>query len=263
MVKQVFLIAACALLVLLPSRGIANNADTLRFHTGSWTGITNEDGTGLYHEILQRIYAPHGIEVEVTYFPVKRALMNVANGDADMAGATNKADQGQIRAKHPIWVSMNCALFEKNRLSEWNGLQTIEENRGRVVSSYGMGRMVGVKIHEVTTRTQALNMMLDGRMDYYADTQETLTKLLAGDTTVIGFEEGKQPGEMPHFKRSLYVVRNIKATPAYMIFSDTDRGRRFRDIFDEGFKKLHESGELAKIYKNWNLESVMPKKLGE
>lgn len=251
---------ALHLLCSLPA--MATEPDVLRYHTGSWEGITNKDGTGLYHEIIKRIFTKENIYLEVSYLPVKRALMNVSSGAADMTGASNKADPGQVRATHPIWISQSSAMFDKTHLSFWKGYETIKRFENRTVSSYGMGRHIGANIHEVSTRNQALQMLLDGRMDYYADDKETLTSLLRGNTEIIGFEEHQADASVD-FDRSKYVIRTIAENTAYMVFSNTERGRRYRDIFDKGFYALFQSGELRKLYKKWDLEAIMPRTLAE
>jgi len=250
------------LLLPVPSPA-AEEPIIIRHHTTQWVGLTNKDGTGLYHEILQRIYGDKNISIKVEYYPLRRGLMNVALGDADISGAVGSQENGLILARHPIWVSRISALFHKSRKESWLGFETISKNGTQAVAPPGFVGILNLDVYEIATRNQALNMVLEGRMAYYVDERETLSKLVAGEEDVIGFEEWGQPtGNKPVIWED-YVIRDVMMTPLYMVFSDSDEGRLFRRIFDEGFARLHRSGELVKIYEKWGLKDKMPSLLVE
>jgi len=251
------MLAACVL-VYAPMSS-AEEPQVIRFHATEWKDLTNKDGTGLYHEILQRIFESQGFEIEATYFPFRRTLLNVSIDEADIAGATTNDQPDLLPARNPIWVSRNSALFHKKMLPTWEGLRTIILNPNTSVSSPGIGKMIGVDIYEVPSRDQALNMVLDKRMRYYVDDYETLTKLKAGEKNVVGFEGWKPPSSINNFDWDRFVIRDVRSVPAYMVFQNNEKGRRLRDLFDSEFEKLHRSGELIKIYEKWGLAAKMPR----
>jgi polar amino acid transport system substrate-binding protein len=43
------------------------NAETIRWVTESWENYTNKDGSGLYAEIVQAVFAGH--QLKITYMP--------------------------------------------------------------------------------------------------------------------------------------------------------------------------------------------------
>lgn len=239
------------------------NADTkiIRYHTGEWNGLTNRDDTGLYHEIVQKIFESKGYTIEVEYYPFSRALMNVSLGRADMSGAATKDESAYITAKYPIWESRNSALFHINYLSSWQGLDSLKANPKGSVATPGISAIIGVDLYEVASRNQALNMVLEGRKKYYVDDHTTLAKLKGGDKNVVGFEGWNPPSTVKAFDWDSYVIRDVLIAPAFMVFQDTSRGHELRDIFDTGFAALHRSGELLTIYEKWGLTSKMPEVL--
>lgn len=245
--------------LVLASDSDVDTPKTIRHHTPEWRGLTNSDGSGLYHEILQRVYEAHDIQVEVDYFPFRRGVLNVSMGKADITGAINKPDEGTIAAKNPIWATRISALFHKRRLSNWRGVKTIQRAAERSVGAPGFAKLSGVEIYEVATRDQALNMMLGGRMDYYIDEYEFLAKLKADHEQALGFEDHKPPSGTDSLQWDDFIIRPVNTTYAYMLFQDSERGRYFRDIYDKRIEELHQSGELAEIYKKWELSTVMPR----
>ncbi|MGL1863572.1 MAG: transporter substrate-binding domain-containing protein [Pseudodesulfovibrio sp.] len=248
------LVVACVMLSAVA------NADTkiLRYHTAEWNGLTNRDGTGLYHEIVQKIFESKGYTIEVEYYPFSRGLMNVSLGGADMSGAAAKDESAYITAIYPIWESRNSALFRIDHLSSWQGLDSLKANPKTSVATPGIDAIIGVDLYEVATRNQALNMVLEGRKKYYVDDYATLAKLKAGDKNVVGFEGWNPPSTVKAFDWNSYVIRDVLIAPAFMVFQDTSRGHELRDIFDAGFAALHRSGELLTIYEKWGLASKMP-----
>lgn len=259
-------LGVCACLVLLrqaPGSAWAGEKKTLRYHTAEWRGLTNRDGSGLYHEVVRMIFAARGMDVEATYFPFKRTLLNIQQGLADIAGATNVNEPGILLSRHPIWVTRISAFFHKSHLKGWKGADTLSASPGSGVAPPGMDDLVGLDLYEVPTRKQALGMVLEGRMDYYVDEYAVLQGIESNGARLFGLEEGQSFADIDDFDLTHFVIEDVATVPIYMCFQDNRQGRRLRDIFDEGFFRLHESGRLGLIYAKWNLMEKMPQTLTE
>lgn len=258
---SVFFTLAFCILALAVTSVNAQETKVIRYHATEWEGLTNKDGTGLYHEILNAVFKRNGFRIDITYFPFRRTILNVSMGEADIAGATVVTEPHVLTARHPIWESRISVLFHKQKLANWNGIETLAS--GTTVSPPTFSSIVKVELHEVATRDQALNMLLTGRMEYFVDEHETLSNLKSGKKNVMGFEGWRPPSGVEDFDWDLYVIRDVISQPLYMVFEDSERGHALRHIYDTEIEKLHQSGELAKIYEKWGLLSKTPKSLTE
>lgn len=230
--------------------------DVIRYHTEEWQGVTNRDGTGLYHDIMRAIFNARGMEVKTSYFPFRRAVMNIESGTADITGGTFKESTEYILSRYPVWVNKNSVLFHKDYLPGWRGLPTFEASLNEVISAPEVGDAFGIKSYEASSRALAIRMMLDGRKRYYLDDHAILKDLVNGGPG-LAFEAGTTPARLGAVDWSEYALRNVRTRYWFMVFPNNERGRSVRDIFDEEFKKLHQSGELRRLYQKWNLEGVM------
>lgn len=244
------------LILLLSPIAFASREQVVRYHTQEWENITNRDGTGLYHEIMEAIFTARGMEVETSYYPFKRSVANVKAGVADIAGGTYEDSDEFIKSRAPIWVYKGSVLFRKDLLPGWKGKETFLANLDQTVSTLDIGRVLDVDIREVKSRKLGIKMMLDGRMKYYLDDHTVLLNIISG-RGAVGFEGRDAPEELGDVDWSNYVVREVATRHWNMVFPNNDRGRRIRDIFDDGLKRLYHSGELRRMYQKWGLEPVM------
>lgn len=165
--------------------------------------------------------------------------------------------------RYPIWVSRTSALFSKQYLDTWNGLDTITTELKHVVTAPFVGKQIGLSTYEVKSRPLAIKMLLAGRMRYYLDDQAILQSLTEGRADSLAFEEGITLTELTQMDWTQYTIREVTTQSWHMIFPPTERGKKIRNIFDTGFRRLHQSGELRALYEKWNLESCMIKELPE
>lgn len=61
-----------------------------------WTGQTNADGSGLYFELLKKIYTPVGITVNTSIVPFDRAVMMLRQKCADASVGFYSAEDAKI-----------------------------------------------------------------------------------------------------------------------------------------------------------------------
>lgn len=61
-----------------------------------WTGQTNADGSGLYFELLKKIYTPLGITVNTSIVPFDRAIMMLREKTSDASVGFYSAEDAKI-----------------------------------------------------------------------------------------------------------------------------------------------------------------------
>jgi len=254
-------LALASFIWCLPANVFAKQSGPITFHTQEWKGVTNRDGSGLYNDIMRALFTPHGLTVKNTYVPFRRAIIDVEWGVADIAGGTNNQSTKYIRSRYPIWVSRSSALFRKELLPEWQGFDTIATNQDLIVSAPHLGEQIGLDVYEVRNRPLGIKMLLRGHMQYYVDDNAILIDLVKNKGEGLAFEEGETSKTLGDVDWSQFVIREIKTKEWYMVFPNNERGRWVRNIFDSGFKKLHKTGELQKMYDHWGLGDCAPKEL--
>lgn len=246
MIKHVLtLLAAIALLMPCTICDAEEEAVTSVLAVGpSWEKFTHEDGTGLYHEILNKVFGLYGIKVEREYMPSIRAYKLVENGEADMM--TCKAysvEKPLMLGRYPMFVNHYHVFFNKERIGQWKGRESLN-NRLLVwrVSYYLPSEFqdVNIEYKELTSGQQALGMILLDRADFYVD-----------DMNFI--EDTIRNNRLP-FEPNQYDIQSVGVRSYHPVFNSSERGKAIRKLYDEGIKRLHKAGELKPIFEKWGFE---------
>ena len=235
-------IIVCGFLLFSLSQAAASTLGPARWAMTEWEGLTNADGTGLFVEVVEQAFAHSGIEVVLDVMPWRRALHSVENSKADFTGGVDRSERYHQSA-YPISEVEDCAFFHQDLIEDWSGLPSLSGYRG----TWALGYLDSVP-DDVTRylqgvgveRESALQMVLQGRADYYFDNRSQLMQ------TIANSEHSEQ------LDLSDYRIESIMTMPLYMSFSPDERGRQLRDLFDQGMAALLRSGELAEIYARWN-----------
>ena len=209
--------------------------------TPSWEGYIDEQGKGLYADVVSAILGKAGIELSINYRPWNRALFEVENGLADFTGADSRSDK-YAQPKTPILRSTEVAFFRKSKVTSIRNAASLDGKAGVWVLGYTDNLPDKIKKHlngkGNPSREAAFQMLLLGRADYFLDNDFQLAQ------TMKKFEGKYQPSE--------YDSRIIYVEDLYMCFTKSPHGQRLAEIFDQQEKKLSDSGELKRIYAKWN-----------
>lgn len=209
----------------------------------SWKKFTNPDGTGLYHEILARIFTPHGIQVVHQYTNAKRGLFLVKNALADIY--TCKADitdhPDLMLARTPMYEGKIYALFRTDRIKNWRGISSLAHQR--VVWRWGHYKKsefpVDIIVEEADSGEDALCQIDLGRADFYVDDLNLIKEAM---TIARGSTDRKG-----------YVIEPVGKRTYHPAFKNSSRGKFLMELYESGMKKLHRSGELQAVFKKWDL----------
>jgi ABC-type amino acid transport substrate-binding protein len=230
------------------------NAETIRWVTESWESFTNEDGSGLYNEIVRAAFDGH--QVEIINMPWKRSLLEVKNGTADMTGATNFIN-GYITPRYPMLASPVSILFYSDKIN-FTDLPSLTNYVGVWASPYEEELFLGIDKalfsgFSVQERETAYKMLVSGRADYFLDAKPLHQAWL----------ENQKLQSKGTIRASDYELKDIRRLNLFMIFSDNARGKQLKDIFDKGMAKLRQKGQLRNIYAKYHFLEQMPPDFGK
>jgi hypothetical protein len=224
--------------------------------TPEWEGLTNKDGSGLFHEIIAN--ALPSKTIKVSYTPIQRALSWVKAGKGDVTGTITKTDLEFHYSRYPVWKVEIAALFHQRLLPTFRGIETIEQVDAVVGFGPGFEHIMGKKVAEVASREQAAYMLENDRLDYYIDDKAVLVEFLQLNESRMGFEVRAQGKSHKISNMNDYVIRIIKLDYSYFLFSNNKKGHRIEKLFSHNLKKLYDSGKLKQIYQKWGLEQKLP-----
>lgn len=205
----------------------------------SWEGLTNRDGTGLYHEILNKLFALYDIKVKRQFVPSERAYDLVRDGKADFMTCHDYVEPPLMLAEHPMFEGTYFVFFRKSNIGTWRDEDSL---RGRTVAwriGYYDQHNFPVRVvpKEVKTGVAALGMVVLDRVDFYVDD--------------ISFIQDSVRNAEIDFDPELFDTRPVGRRTYHPVFLDSERGRRVMELYDRGMETLYRSGELSRIYAKW------------
>ncbi|TDT86981.1 amino acid ABC transporter substrate-binding protein (PAAT family) [Pseudodesulfovibrio indicus] len=205
----------------------------------SWESFTNADGTGLYHEVLEAVFALYGIKVRHEYVPSDRADELVRLGWVDMMICDDRAEPPLRLARYPLYANDYYVLYDKDRVGEWRGGETLRDKE--IAAQKGFYHQwdfpVPVRIREMASGVKCLEMVLLGRSDFYVDDMAFIEESIRAS--------GARPD------RSRYLARKAGNRSYHPVFNTTPRSDMVIKMYDDGMLRLHKSGALEPIYEKW------------
>jgi polar amino acid transport system substrate-binding protein len=216
---------------------------TISVATPIWEDQTHEDGTGLFFDIIRKVYEPSGIRMKFEIMPWKRCEEMIGANQADVIPAAYKDDPGGVYPKYPLYVDYTTAVFKKSRIKEWKGLQTLKEKNVIWLRGYNFHDVPALKAlslrwSEIDDYAQAWEMLKNDRVDAYLESLIDLERYIR-----------KNKADMSTYQSEVLVAKN-----AYLKFSKSDKSKKLIEIYDKRIPELIASGELEALFKKWNVK---------
>lgn len=243
--------AALASGLLLAGPALAEHPEQVtevRYATPEWSGFTDADGSGIYNELLEEIFAAEGIAVTRQIVPMNRAVALVERGEADFTGGFRRDDRNF--ADVPIYETTFAAMYRKDSGLVINSPEQLEGLR--VATAPQVSETLGESLDEVDSRSQAAKLLVSGRVDTYVDLRLPLEKFRA--TGEANLDVANASDTRFDINPDDWEISTIAATRLYLLFPDTERGNHLREIYEAGTRKLARSGRLAELYTKYGLE---------
>ncbi|WP_319522284.1 transporter substrate-binding domain-containing protein [uncultured Desulfosarcina sp.] len=226
--------------------GDVAGADFIDIATPQWDGQTNADGSGLFFEIVKRVYSPEGIEMKFNFVPWKRAQLMVSDKQADAmlcVWREHAQEEGQRIPRWPLFVEYTAVVFKKDRISSWDGLKSLDGKSAVWLRGYDYHTFAHLKpVHfsrwtEVDDYARAWLLLKSEHYDVYIDA-----------LIDIEFYIAEQSMDMKPYRLEILWGEN-----AYVAFAPTEKSDRLIRIFDRRILELAVSGELKAIYDKWGV----------
>ncbi len=228
----------------------------VRHATAEWLNFTNRDGTGLYNELFREVFAASGMEVEVNYMPLNRAVTMVESGEMDFTGGFTRDDR--LFATHPVYETTYSVIYSSESDIDWTDPAQLDGLR--IVGPPQIAAEVEFTMTELESRSQAARMLLAGRADAYIDLHE-LIETFAETGQVADVDQVSGGATPAPLNTEDWQITEVRTSRLYILFSDNDRGRAMRDLYDSGTEVLFESGRLNEIYSQYGIQTptIMPR----
>lgn len=224
--------------------GEASKIETIHVVTPSWPDQTNEDGTGLFFDIVRGVYEPEGIKMTYEILPWKRAEVMIDRDRAD-AMVDVLRNNAVLTPKHPMNVLPQYAAFKRERIGKWEGVKSLDGMRVIWFRGYDYHKNphlsgVAPKWEEVDDYASAWRMLKTDRADFYLDAFADMDKYVGNN----------------HVDMNVYRMEPVWNEKTYMSFSKSEKSEQLIRIYDKRIVELFDSGELEKIFEKWNYRFV-------
>lgn len=208
--------------------------------TPEWEGQTNKDGSGLFFELVRKVYEPSCIKMTYEIVPWKRAEKMI-NGEKADAMLSARKRKGRLTTKYPMFVEHTAALFRKDNIKEWKGTDTLDGKRAVWMRGYDFHtdeKLKHLKLEwgEVDTHEQAWKLIKIGRYVFYIDVLIDMELYIRKNRVDM----------------SPYQTEILWSDNSYMSFAKTEKSEKLIRIYDKKITELFKSGELEKMFKKWN-----------
>ena len=221
----------------------AGKIETIQIATPAWDGQTNEDGTGLFFDIIRAVYEPAGIKMKFQIMPWKRSVQEMLSGRADVVLDMYREDleKDMIAPKYPLLKEFTVAIFKKERITDWKGAESL---RGldliwiRGYNYHNSRHLRGIKFNwsEIDDYDTAWRMLAKNRADAYLEAYTDAAHYIKENKTDM----------------NLYRMETIGGDKGYTVFKKSAKSEELVKIYDTRIVELLASGELKKIFDKWN-----------
>ncbi|HCY84029.1 MAG TPA: hypothetical protein DHV36_02725 [Desulfobacteraceae bacterium] len=222
----------------------ASDLHTIHIITPEWEAQTNRDGSGLFFEIVQAVYAPSGIHIKPTFAPWKRCQATVDAKKADAmlcVWKTHAAEHGQLIPDYPMFIERTAVVFKRASLLDWHGVNAMDYKRAVWLRGYNyhtdphLASVQLVQWHEVDSHEEAWQQLNLDRFDFYIDALIDLDTYIQENNIDMG----------------LYRKVVLWSQKSYVAFADTPKSRRLIDIYNRELPKLIKNGTLEMILEEY------------
>ncbi len=228
--------------ILLARHGLSGESNTptdIILASKERAGATNRDGTGLYWDIIRAVYAPVGVKTKFIIRSRFHSIDLVKNQKADAVVGTFRDDiEGVLFPKFPLAKEIVFVVFKKERLNQWEGIDSITGKRVAWIKDFHFDRHMDVTAEktEFETRDHILRLLETDQIDFFVDTQN-------------GLEAALNSKKLDLTNLTAEILMNIDL---YLAFADNEKGSKLRAIFNKRFPELVESGEIENLFVKWN-----------
>ncbi|MBF0383604.1 MAG: transporter substrate-binding domain-containing protein [Magnetococcales bacterium] len=194
------------------------------------------------------VFQDQGLSVDYQPKPFLRASNELHSGlvDTHMGTFATQWD-GFIYSRWHYHLSKIAVLFKKNKVTKWNGYDTLAGKRIGWPKGYFFhvyfDKKIPIKLLEVIDMKQCIRLLQVDRLDF------CMEGLITGLLPAIS----EFNVELNEFK-----TETVFLEPVYLRFQDTPRSRNIKALFDKRMDELYTTGKLEQIYQKLGLSPIFP-----
>ncbi|MBD8525644.1 substrate-binding periplasmic protein [Pseudomarimonas arenosa] len=233
------------LCLLISSQLMAQDDKNVVVAGPAWEDLLEADGSGMYWDLLHKVFTAQGYQVTHSEMPWTRAESMVQGGRADaIMGEYNVAS---TKDKYhfgtwPVDHDEITVLSMKSAKHEWHEEQTFAGKPVAWVRGYNLAvRLpVEVKLTEVNDVETGIKMLQSNRIEFLLDYEWDI------DAALENLKADPEPFERHKLAR---------IEPLYVGFAPTDKGKALAEAWDKKMAELHASGELDKLFQEYEYDA--------
>ena len=230
-------------------------ADVVRFTNGEWPPLLSPDmkDSGYVSKIITAAYALENLTVEYGFFSWKRAFELAKSGewDGSVVWTCKPEWEKAFYCSAPIALNQIVFFHRKDRSFDWNTLDDLKGKLVGVTNGYYYGADFETYEKKGTITT-----------DYAYDDETSLKKLLYERTDVflldrdVGYYMIKKNFKPEEQKLFTHHARPLIVNPLVILMSrkNSTRGQNLLKIFNSGFKKLQQQGDIKAIREEFGIK---------
>lgn len=226
--------------------GLAGEIEKITVVSPAWEGYTQEDGSGLYFELLREIYRPRGIAVKTLIVPWKRGKKMVLNGQADCMPAAylTPNDYRWTYPAYPIDVDHIAVVFLRGRIDSRAVFGTLAGKSVVWPRGYNFQNYMDIQVNwtEIDSNQQGWEMVEKKRVDFYMDILPEIKSFV----------------KEKHIDLKRFGYETVFTIKTYVRFGNSSKAETLRHIYDERIAQLLEEKELHRLFKKWGADFPEP-----
>ncbi|RDH43753.1 substrate-binding periplasmic protein [Zooshikella ganghwensis] len=220
----------------------------VRIATGEWPPYISKKlkHYGVVSHVIKEAFAEENIKVVYTFFPWKRALKQVMNGnwDASPSWVPTPERLHDFHFSDVVHTSSKVFFYLKDKPFEWRSINDLQNYTIGATLGYTYGETFDKsaengQIIVVPLRSDLLNfkMLLKGRIELFPVEKE------------VGFSILGEYFSVEDRKRFTFHPKPVLETSHHLIFTKHAKKSLFLlDKFNQGLAKLKASGEFKRMF---------------
>lgn len=237
--KMIVRLIVAGLLFLLPILLHAEERTAapqeIRLSSDTWHSLTMADGTGLYFDLIRAVYEPQGIRVFLVMVPYARsvALVEAKRVDGWVASFMNE----QPFPLYPKWhfdQNRQVVVSLKGGKAAYSGVESLRGQSVVWLRDFNLNKYIPVPLtfQEIDDIAGAFPMLAAGRANFFIGAESDIVSSMQAN----------------HVDRDRYAIDFLMNLKLYIAFADTERGDRFRRIWDDRMALLSKDPQFHAIY---------------
>jgi polar amino acid transport system substrate-binding protein len=197
--------------------------------------LSHADGSGLYFDLVRKIYEPLGIKVKTIVFPYIRSVNMVKLNKADFwLGSYIKEEDFAVYPRYPYDYDQVAAMYKPELFPQFNDINSLKGKNVCWIRGYNYEHHLPIKMikHERNNRHAAFLSLQAGRFDVFLD-----------DFDDMQAEIEKENPDMQAFQ-----VKKIVKIFLYPAFRGDERGEVLKNLWDKRMQEIQENGEFTALF---------------